>query len=226
MTETEPPFEITPQILLRAYSIGMFPMADSAQDKTIFWVDPEERGIFPLEQMIISTSLAKAVRADKWHIRIDHDFEATINACAEATHERPNTWINHKIKTLYLQLHYMGFAHSVEVYDDQHGLVGGLYGLQMGAAFFGESMFHRARDASKIALIHLVARLRYAGFQLLDTQFITPHLARLGAIEIPRADYHDRLERALGATAQFFGWPKDKPMSGADALRLVREGQL
>jgi leucyl/phenylalanyl-tRNA---protein transferase len=225
MSEPQHPPEITPHILLRAYSIGMFPMADSADDPTLFWVDPDMRGIFPLNAMRLSKSLAKELRAERYDIRIDHDFDAIISACAQSRDNRPQTWINAPIKKLYQQLHYMGFAHSVEVYDGTT-LVGGLYGIKIGSAFFGESMFHYVRDASKIALMHLVARLRYADFQLLDTQFITPHLASLGAVEIARDDYHERLDKALGATAQFDAWPKDKPMSGDSVIKLVRNGQL
>lgn len=201
-------------------------MSEAATDKDVFWVDPDMRGIFPLDKINLSHSLAKTMRTAPFHIRIDHDFEATINACAQATPERPRTWINEKIKTLYLQLHYMGFAHCVEVYDDENNLVGGLYGMHIGSAFFGESMFHRARDASKIALMHLAARLRYAGFQLLDTQFITPHLASLGAIEIPRADFHSLLDAALGITAAFDAWPKERAMSSTEVINLVRHGHI
>ena len=213
-------FEITPQVLLRAYSIGMFPMADSAEDPTLFWVDPEERGIFPLDGLIVSRSLAKLVRSDRYEVRVDHDFDAVIEGCAGGGADRPKTWINERIRKLYRDLFHKGFVHTVEAWRDGE-LVGGLYGVQMGGAFFGESMFHSARDASKVALVHLVARLRMAGVTLLDTQFVTPHLATLGAVEIPRADYHRRLDEALGGVADFYVWPKEEPVSGARALAAL-----
>jgi leucyl/phenylalanyl-tRNA--protein transferase len=214
-------FEITPQVLLRAYSIGMFPMADSADDPTIFWVDPEERGIFPLDGLIVSRSLAKLVRSDRYEVRVDHDFDAVIEGCAGGGADRPKTWINERIRKLYRDLFHKGFVHTVEAWRDGQ-LVGGLYGVQMGGTFFGESMFHTARDASKVALVHLVARLRTAGASLLDTQFVTPHLQSLGAVEIPRAEYHRRLDEALGCAADFYVWPKDLVISGARALDALR----
>jgi leucyl/phenylalanyl-tRNA--protein transferase len=217
--------DITPHMVLRAYAIGMFPMADAADDPDIFWVDPDWRGIFPLDGMALSHSLAKTLRRDEWRIRVDHDFEAVIAACAQKNPQRSDTWINAGIKALYQHLFHMGFAHSIEVYDGREHLIGGLYGLHIGAAFFGESMFHRTTNASKIALMHLVARLRYAHFRLLDTQFITPHLASLGAIEISRAAYHEQLDHALRETADFFAWPKDRVMSGSEVIALVREGR-
>ena len=213
-------FEITPQVLLRAYSIGMFPMADSAEDPTLFWVDPEERGIFPLDGLIVSRSLAKLVRSDRYEVRVDQDFDAVIEGCAGGGADRPKTWINERIRKLYRDLFHKGFVHTVEAWREGE-LVGGLYGVQMGGAFFGESMFHSARDASKVALVHLVARLRKAGATLLDTQFVTPHLATLGAVEIPRADYHRRLDEALGGVADFYVWPKEEPVSGARALAAL-----
>jgi leucyl/phenylalanyl-tRNA--protein transferase len=214
--------EITPHVLLRAYSIGMFPMADSADDPSIFWVDPEERGIFPLDGLIVSRSLAKLVRSDRFEIRIDHDFEGVIEGCAGGDAERPETWINARIRQLYRDLFQLGFVHTVEAWQDGV-LAGGLYGVQIGGAFFGESMFHRARDASKVALVHLVARLKAGGASLLDTQFVTPHLASLGAIEIPRADYHRRLDEALGREADFLVWPKEMRVSGAQALAALAQ---
>jgi len=209
-------FEITPDILLRAYSIGLFPMAESGESSTLFWVDPKERGIFPLDSLTISKSLAKAVRADRFEIRVDHDFDAVMRACAQ----RDKTWINADIRRLYGALHRQGKAHSVEAFENGV-LVGGLYGVALGAAFFGESMFHLARDASKVALVHLVARLRFAGFTLLDTQFVTPHLASLGAVEISRDAYLDRLDEALASEADFHAWPADRPMGGREALELA-----
>ena len=212
------PLEITPQVLLRAYSIGMFPMAEDADDPTLFWVDPEARGIFPLDGLIVAKSLAKLVRSDRYAVRVDCDFDAVMAGCCGGGPERPQTWINQRIRKLYRELFDRGFVHTIETYDDAGALVGGLYGVQIGAAFFGESMFHTARDASKVALVHLVGRLRVAGFQLLDTQFVTPHLASLGAVEMPRDAYHRMLDRAIGATADFFVWPKDAHVSGATAL--------
>ena len=216
------PFEITAQILLRAYSIGMFPMAEDADDPTLFWVDPEERGVFPLDGLIVSKKLARLVRSDRFHVRVDADFDAVIAACAGGGADRPKTWINARIRALYSELFRLGFAHTVEVLDAQGALVGGLYGVQIGAAFFGESMFHRAPDASKVALIHLVARLRTAGFMLLDTQFVTSHLQSLGAVEMPRKVYHRLLDQAIGASADFHIWPKDVIVSGAQAFAALK----
>lgn len=215
--------EITPQLLLRAYSIGMFPMAESADDPNIFWVDPDYRGIFPLDAMVVSRSLAKRIRSDRFKVQVDMDFDAVIEGCAATAKGRHDTWINDRIRTLYRQLFVMGHVHTVEAYDDKGQLAGGLYGVQIGGAFFGESMFHRQTDASKIALMHLVARLRHAGFTLLDTQFVTPHLETLGAIEISRAEYHAMLDEALGRRCNFHAWPKDKPMAGEQALALVQK---
>ncbi|HLW91902.1 MAG TPA: leucyl/phenylalanyl-tRNA--protein transferase [Roseiarcus sp.] len=216
MARPSEPFEITPDILLRAYSIGLFPMAESAESSTLFWVDPKERGIFPLDGIKISRSLAKIVRADRFDIRVDGDFAAVIAACAA----REKTWINAQIRSLYGALFARGRAHSIEVLD-QGTLVGGLYGVSLGGAFFGESMFHVARDASKVALVHLVARLRYSGYRLLDTQFVTPHLASLGAIEISRDVYQGLLDEALDAEPDFNAWPIQRAMSGREALELV-----
>ncbi len=172
-------FEITADILLRAYSIGLFPMAESSDSATLFWVDPKERGIFPLDGLILSKSLVKTVRSDRYEVCADARFDAVVAACAS----RDKTWINAEIRRLYRELFEAGRAHSIEVFEDG-ALVGGLYGVSIGGAFFGESMFHLARDASKVALVHLVARLRFAGYRLLDTQFVTPHLASLGAVEV------------------------------------------
>ena len=212
------PHEITPQVLLRAYSIGMFPMAEDADDPTLFWVDPELRGIFPLDGLIVSRSLAKTVRSDRFRVEVDRDFDAVIKACAGGGAGRPQTWINARIRKLYRDLFDRGFAHTVEAYDSGGALVGGLYGLQIGAAFFGESMVHHERAASTVALVHLVARLRAGGARLLDTQFVTPHLQSLGAVETPRDAYHRMLDDAIGASANFKVWPTDQPVSGATAL--------
>ena len=216
MSRIQPKFEITPDILLRAYSIGLFPMAESRDADALFWVEPEQRGVFPLDGLVIARSLAKTVRSDRFEVRANRDFEAVIDACAD----RDSTWINAEIRRLYCELFARGHAHSIEAYEGDR-LVGGLYGVSLGGAFFGESMFHVARDASKVALVHLVARLRVGGFRLLDTQFVTPHLAGLGAVEISREQYRSRLSAALDAPADFEAWPPAAPMGGAEALALA-----
>ena len=214
-------YEITPKLLLRAYSIGMFPMAESADDPTLFWVDPEERGIFPLDGLIVSKSLAKVVRSNRYEIRVDSDFDGVMDGCAGGGDERPSTWINERIRKLYYDLFRQGHVHTVEAWKDG-ALVGGLYGLAIGSAFFGESMFHRARDASKVCLVHLVARLRAGGFTLLDTQFVTDHLATLGAVAVSRRKYHRMLDKAIGKPANFLVWEKDEQIDGARALEILR----
>lgn len=207
-------FELTADVLLRAYSIGVFPMAESRDARELFWVEPHERGIFPLDGLSVSRSLAKAVRSDRFRIVADLNFRAVMLACAE----REKTWINDEILRLYGTLFDMGHAHSVEVYDGER-LAGGLYGVSLRAAFFGESMFHRSRDASKIALVHLIARLRTGGFSLLDTQFLTEHLERLGAIGVARETFRLELQRAMERDADFAAWPPGVAMAGAEALR-------
>ncbi|ASR06612.1 leucyl/phenylalanyl-tRNA--protein transferase [Rhizobium leguminosarum] len=187
---------ITPDILLRAYSIGLFPMAESADDPEIFWVEPELRGVLPLDHFHVSKSLAKAVRKKPFEIRFDYAFDQVIAACAEETSGRPSTWINRTIRSLYSTLFDMGHAHTVEAWEGNE-LVGGLYGVSLGSAFFGESMFSRRTDASKICLVHLVDRLRERGFTLLDTQFTTEHLKTFGAIDVPKADYAAVLAAAM-----------------------------
>jgi leucyl/phenylalanyl-tRNA--protein transferase len=188
---------ITPEILLRAYSIGLFPMAESADDPEIFWVEPDVRGVLPLDDRFhISKSLRKTIRQKPFDIRFNSDFDAVITACASETSDRPSTWINETIRTLYAALHRMGHAHSVEAWDDGE-LVGGLYGVSLGSAFFGESMFSRRTDASKICLVHLVERLRRKHFTLLDTQFTTEHLKTFGAIDVPKTDYALLLAAAM-----------------------------
>jgi len=188
--------KVTPEMLLRAYSIGMFPMAESADDPEIFWVEPEIRGILPLDSFHVSKSLAKDVRRAPFEIRFDTAFDAVIAACGEATEVRPSTWINDTIRALYSTLHHFGHTHSVEAWDGDD-LVGGLYGVSLGSAFFGESMFSRRTNASKICLVHLVERLRHKGFTLLDTQFTTEHLKTFGAIDIPKDDYAKLLDKAM-----------------------------
>lgn len=225
MSNAGPTPDITPQLLLRAYSIGMFPMSEGVDDPNIFWVDPDERGIFPLDRLIVSKSLAKTVRSDRFMVKIDHDFEGVIEGCASSARGRGDTWINARIRKLYGDLFRMGFVHTVETWTPQGELVGGLYGVAIGGAFFGESMFHRATDASKVALVHLVARLRAGGFELLDTQFVTPHLESMGAIEIPRDAYLAALEAVIDREADFFRWPKEPLISGAQALAAVTAGR-
>lgn len=193
---------ISPELLLHGYSIGVFPMAEHRDDPEIFWVDPKRRGIFPLESFHISRSLARRMRRGGYTVTIDRDFAGVLDGCAD----RAETWINEEIRDLYLTLHALGHAHSLEVWEGEE-LIGGVYGVVLGAAFFGESMFSRRTDASKIALAYLVDRLRLGGFRLFDTQFLTTHLASLGAIEIPRADYHRRLRDAIEHEADFTGPP-------------------
>lgn len=190
--------EITPETLLRAYAAGIFPMAEGRNDPTIHWVDPRLRGVFPLDNFHISRSLRRAIAKENFTIRTNTAFSDVVSACAG----RAETWISGPIKDLYQSLHHAGFAHSLEVW---HGddLIGGVYGVSLGAAFFGESMFSRATDASKIALAYLTHRLRAGRYRLFDTQFLTLHLQSLGAVEIPRAEYHRQLSRALHETASF-----------------------
>lgn len=194
--------ELQPELLLQAYAVGVFPMAEGRNDPRLFFVDPDNRGIMPLDGFHVSRSLRKTVRQRRFEVVWDRDFEATIDGCAEATRRRPDTWINPEIRRLYLALYARGHAHSVESWLDGK-LVGGLYGVRLGGAFFGESMFSRATDASKVALVHLVAKLKASGFTLLDTQFITDHLTRFGAMEIPRDDYRQRLATAIATPVQF-----------------------
>ncbi|MDR3408616.1 MAG: leucyl/phenylalanyl-tRNA--protein transferase [Methylovirgula sp.] len=220
MTRPRQDFEITPDILLRAYSIGLFPMAESAEDQNLFWIDPEARGVFPLGGLIVSKKLARIIRSDRFEVRIDHDFEAVIDACASVGAGREKTWINRRIKKLYGQLFDLGRVHTVEAWQDGV-LVGGLYGVALGAAFFGESMFHRQTDASKVALIHLAGRLVAGGFKLLDTQFVTPHLQSLGAIEVSKEGYRLMLAEAVAQKADFLVWPKDQAVSGSVVLEAL-----
>jgi leucyl/phenylalanyl-tRNA--protein transferase len=193
---------LTPDLLLSAYAVGMFPMANDYDDPTIHWIEPRRRGVLPLDGFHVPRSLRKAIRRRQEDLRVDTAFEAVIRGCAEATDERPRTWLNEELIGLYVALHRRGHAHSVETWQDGR-LVGGLYGVRLGAAFFGESMFSRARDASKMALVELVCRLRAGGFVLLDTQFTTEHLERFGAVEISRAEYLRQLRRALALPARF-----------------------
>jgi leucyl/phenylalanyl-tRNA--protein transferase len=198
---------LTPDILLQAYAAGIFPMAESADDPELFWVDPTRRGILPLDAFHVPRRLKRVLRRGVFEMRVDTAFAAVMRGCAEASESRPSTWINPEIIRLYCGLFERGAAHSVECWH-QGALVGGLYGVSLGAVFFGESMFSRVTDASKVALVELVARLRRGGYRLLDTQFLTPHLAQFGGIEIPRARYHRLLAEALRYPAVF---PRDPP---------------
>jgi len=188
--------EITPQVLLKAYACGIFPMAESADDNALYWIEPERRGILPLDRVHVPQRLVRTIRKGGFQVRVDNDFEAVIEGCAAPRSGRRSTWINGRIRSLYRDLFELGHCHTVEVWQDGV-LTGGLYGVHLGRAFFGESMFSRARDASKIALVYLIARLIHGGFVLLDTQFVTDHLARFGAIEVTRSEFQRLLEGAL-----------------------------
>ncbi len=212
---------ITPEIILRAYAAGIFPMAESADDPSLFWVEPEIRGVIPLDGFHLPSRLARTIRADRFEIRVDSAFDEVIAACAEPQPGRPETWINIRIRELFEALHRLGHAHSVECWDGGR-LVGGLYGLSLGGAFFGESMFHRATDASKVALVHLVARLRAGGYQLLDAQFQTPHLAQFGTAEVSRHAYRGMLDAAVASRGDWWAWPRDRVVAGREALAALR----
>jgi leucyl/phenylalanyl-tRNA--protein transferase len=211
---------LTPEVLLKAYSCGIFPMAESAEDPALFWIEPEHRGVIPLDSFHVPGRLARTVRGTGLTVVCDRDFDAVIEGCAEPGPKRARTWINGPIRKLYRGLFELGHCHTVEVYDGE-ALVGGLYGVSLGRAFFGESMFHRARDASKIALVHLVARLRLAGFELLDTQFLTDHLKMFGATEVPQDRYARLLARSIRGEADMsvFG----RALSGVEVVNLATE---
>lgn len=195
--------DLTPNLILNAYARGIFPMAESRDDEGVFWLDPELRGVIPLAGFHISRSLRKKILKEPFQIRLDTAFKKVVEGCAD----REETWINPTISDLYQDLFDSGFAHSIEVWDNED-LVGGVYGIALKGAFFGESMFSLRRDASKIALAYLVSRLNSGGFTLFDTQFLTPHLASLGGIEIPRHDYKSRLRAALEVEANFLQQPR------------------
>jgi leucyl/phenylalanyl-tRNA--protein transferase len=206
--------EITSELMLRAYRHGLFPMAETRRGERLYWLDPEQRGVLPLDGFHLPRRLLRTVLSDRFVVTADRDFAATIAGCAAAVPGRDDTWINPQIETLFTELHGMGLAHSVECRRAGE-LVGGLYGVALGGVFFGESMFSRERDASKVALVHLVARLRLGGFQLLDTQFVTAHLAQFGAVEIPRAAYKTRLAAALEAPARWLAAPEPASLEQA-----------
>lgn len=211
---SQPP--LMPEVLLRAYAMGIFPMAERRDSEEVFWLDPKRRGVLPLDGFRLSRSLRRRILQGGYEIRTDSDFAGVVAACAD----RPVTWISGPIAAAYAKLHASGFAHSLEVWEAGE-LVGGVYGVTLGAAFFGESMFSRRRDASKIALAYLVDRLRQGGFLLFDTQFITPHLASLGAVEIGREDYHRRLSEALAREADF-ARPGAAPQPSALVQRITQ----
>jgi leucyl/phenylalanyl-tRNA--protein transferase len=211
--------EITPELLLRAYAAGIFPMAERREADQLLWISPEERGVIPLDGFHVPRRLARTVKSDRFEVRINTAFADVIRACAAPAHDREQSWINGEIVSLYSDLHAQGYAHSVECWRDG-ALVGGLYGICMGAAFFGESMFSRERDASKVALVHLVARLIRGGFELLDAQFLTDHLAQFGAVKLSRDDYLGVLDRAIGNDANFY-CPEPSGRSGNFSLAVA-----
>jgi leucyl/phenylalanyl-tRNA--protein transferase len=200
--------EITPQVLLKAYTCGIFPMAESADDPALYWIEPQHRGILPLDGVHVPRRLARTVRTTPYEVRVDTDISGVIEGCAASRPGRRSTWINDRIRTLYRELFNLGYCHTVEVWHEER-LVGGLYGVALSGAFFGESMFSYARDASKIALLYLAARLAHGGFRLLDTQFVTDHLRQFGTVELNREEFHRLLEQALELDADFLRLPLD-----------------
>ncbi len=212
--------DITPQVLLKAYALGIFPMAEDRDDPTLYWMDPGQRGVMPLDRFHVPKRLARTVRSDRYEVRVDTTFADVVAGCAAPARGRMTTWINERIVSLYSTLFDSGHAHTVEAWVDGR-LVGGLYGVSLGAAFFGESMFSIERDASKVALVHLVARLTAGGFTLLDTQYNTTHLSQFGAIEIGRADYRRRLRKAIAREADFYSLPV--VCSGSLAMQSIKE---
>lgn len=213
--------EITPHVLLKAYACGIFPMAESADDPGLYWIEPDMRGIIPLDLFHVPKRLARIIRSDHFEVRVDNDFEAVIDGCAQSTSGRRKTWINSRIRRLYGDLFDLGFCHTVECRSNGV-LVGGLYGVRLGGAFFGESMFSFESNASKVALAHLVARLKAGGFELLDTQFVTDHLKQFGAVEIPRARYQTHLDSALKINSDYKAL--ENPTSGDTVMKLLNSG--
>ncbi len=210
--------EITPQVLLKAYSCGIFPMAEAADDPALYWIEPQHRGILPLGAVHVPRRLARTLRSEPLDVRIDADLPGVIDGCAASRPGRRSTWINQRIRKLYAELFTLGYCHTVEVWEEGR-LTGGLYGVALGGAFFGESMFSFARDASKVALVHLSARLIHGGFTLLDTQFVTDHLRQFGAVEVDRDDFQALLERSLAVKADFNRLPATA--TGAEALDII-----
>jgi leucyl/phenylalanyl-tRNA---protein transferase len=212
--------DITPEVLLKAYACGIFPMAESADDPALYWIEPERRGIIPLDRFHVPSRLARTVRSDRFIVAVDRDFDGVLDGCSQPVPGRTKTWINERIRNLYRKLYQRGDCHTVEVYEDDE-LVGGLYGVSLGRAFFGESMFHHARDASKVALVHLVARLKAGHYRLLDTQFVTEHLRTFGAVEVSRPAYHRLLDAALVGDGDFGALAIDTPVAGSVVLALL-----
>ena len=211
--------EITPELMLRAYRVGLFPMAETRRGQRLYWLDPERRGVLPLERFHLPRRLARTVLSDTYEVTSDQDFAGVVAGCAAAAPGREDTWINQEIEHLFAALFASGHAHSVET-REAGKLVGGLYGVSLGGVFFGESMFSQARDASKVALVHLVARLRLGDYRLLDTQFLTAHLAQFGAEEIPRDAYRARLAAAVEQDAAWYAAPSRGLL--VDAIRAMR----
>ncbi len=209
--------EITPQVLLKAYSCGIFPMAESADDHALYWIEPQHRGILPLDGYHVPRRLARTMRSGDFTVRVDTAYDAVIDGCAASRPGRRSTWINGRIRALYRELFDLGHCHTVEVWRGER-LVGGLYGVALGGAFFGESMFSYERDTSKIALAHLVARLIAGGFTLLDTQFVTEHLRQFGAVEVERGDFQERLDAALKVSGDFYALQRD---AGAEQVLAI-----
>jgi leucyl/phenylalanyl-tRNA--protein transferase len=210
--------EITPQVLLKAYSCGIFPMAESADDPALYWIEPQHRGILPLDRMHVPRRLARVVRSNEFEVRINTDFNGVIDGCAASRPGRRSTWINARIRHLYGALFEDGHCHTVEAWSEGR-LVGGLYGVALGAVFFGESMFSTMTNASKVTLVHLAARLIHGGFTLLDTQFVTDHLRQFGTVEVEREDFHKLLQPALSRTASFLALPGS--VDGQTALDII-----
>lgn len=210
--------EITAQVLLKAYSCGIFPMAEAADDPALYWIEPQARGILPLNAVHVPRRLARTVRQDVYEVRTDTSYDGVIEGCSKARAGRESTWINARIRALYAELFAMGHCHTIECWHEG-ALVGGLYGVALGGAFFGESMFSEMRDASKVALVHLAARLNFGGFVLLDCQFQTHHLAQFGTVEIGRQEFQDRLDRALLYLGDWHAL--GDTVSGARALEVI-----
>ncbi len=209
---------ITPKVLLKAYSCGIFPMAESADDDHLYWIEPQHRGVLPIDRIHLPKRLRRTLRQDRFEVRIDSDYDGVIDGCAASRPDRQTTWINGRIRSLYRELFEVGHCHTVEAWSEGL-LVGGLYGVELGGAFFGESMFSHERDASKVALAHLAARLLRGGFTLLDTQFVTEHLRQFGTVEIGRDRFQELLKEALGKSADFAALRLDA--TGAEVIEII-----
>jgi len=212
--------EITPEVLLKAYACGIFPMAESADDPALYWIEPQARGVLPLDRVHVPKRLARTIRSGQFEMKVDTDFDGVITGCAASRPGRRSTWINARIRQLYGALFDQGHCHTIETWHENR-LVGGLYGVALGGAFFGESMFSTETDASKVALVYLVARLVHGGFSLLDTQFVTDHLRQFGTVELDKIAFHHRLERALAQRASFHAL--DRAASADRVLDIVRQ---